>query len=137
MESVLAAAQRRRERRARSRLALSGEIVARMQNGATVPVVDLSPAGALIEVHSALRPGHVIPLRLHLGREEATVQAQVVRSFIHRFDNQPGGETTVLYRVAVEFVDLRAADRAALERRLSSLKYSPVDDDDFDTDLDD
>jgi hypothetical protein len=132
----MAAADPLRERRSNSRLSLNGEVVARMQNGTVIPVVDLSLAGALIEVYSVLRPGSVHPLRLQLGpREEITLQARVVRSFIHRFDNQARGEAIVLYRVAVEFGELDGAERAALERRISSLKYAPVDDDDFDTDL--
>jgi PilZ domain-containing protein len=134
----MAAADSPRERRSTSRLSLNGEVVARMQNGTVIPVVDLSLAGALIEVHTALRPGSVHPLRLQLGpREEITLQARVVRSFIHRFDNQTRGEAIVLYRVAVEFGDVQGAERAAMERRLSSLRYTPVDGDDFDTELGD
>jgi hypothetical protein len=132
----MAAADSLRERRSTSRLALHGEVLGRMPSGAVVPVVDLSPTGALLEVYSVLRPGSVHGLRLQLGpREEVAVQARVVRSFIHRFDNQARGETVVLYRVAVEFTDLRAAEKAALERRLSLLKDAPPDEDDFDQDL--
>jgi hypothetical protein len=125
------------DRRASSRLPLAGEVVGRMASGTVVPVVDLSAQGALIETYAAMRPGTVHPIRLQLGpRDEVTVQARVVRSFIHRFDNQARGEAVVLYRVAVEFRDLRPAEQQTLERALSSLRYSPVDeDDDFDTDL--
>jgi hypothetical protein len=125
------------DRRATTRLSLTGEVVGRMASGTVVPVVDLSTQGALIEAYSAMRPGTVHPLRLQLGpRDEVTVQARVVRSFIHRFDNQARGDAVVLYRVAVEFRDLQPAERQALERALSTLRYAPVDDDDdFDTDL--
>jgi PilZ domain-containing protein len=134
----MAAADRLRDRRSTSRLALNGEVVGRMPSGAVVPLVDLSPNGALLEVYTVLRPGSVHALRLQLGsREEVTIQARVVRSFIHRFDNQARGEAMVLYRVAVEFVELRPPERAALEQSLSSLKYAPASDDDFDTDLGD
>lgn len=132
----MTAADSRRERRAAGRLAVNGDVQARMQTGAVVPVVDLSPTGALLEVYTVLRPGSVHPLRLNIGvRDELAILIRVVRSFIHRFDHQGRGEAQVLYRVAVEFVDMRPMEETVLERWLSSLRYTAVDGGDFDTDL--
>jgi hypothetical protein len=110
-----------KDRRVRARVALNGEVLGKIHTTAVAPVIDLSEAGALVEVRSVLRPGAVHTLRLPLAAGgELNLRARVVRSFIHGFERTGApDETPVRYRAALEFIDLTEQDRAALREHVA------------------
>ena len=114
------------ERRRRPRVAVRGEVMGRIHTVASAPFVDLSETGALLEVNCALKPGAFYTLRFLIpeGRE-LVLKTRVVRSFVQGFQPGPRGESVVVYRTAVEFVDTTAPDRAVLERHLASATKHP------------
>jgi PilZ domain len=105
----------RKDRRLRTRVAVHGDMLGRIDATSAAPVINLSETGALVEVECVLRPGTVQMLRLPLrGSGELTLRCRVVRSFIHGFDHAAGEEGVVRYRAALEFVGLSDEERAAL-----------------------
>ena len=109
-----------RERRRWPRSPLSGDVVGRIYTEQAAPFLDLSEGGALVEVPCALRPGSIYSLRVAIG--PATVlmlKASVVRSYVQRLESAGKGETLVRYQAALQFVDLRPADRELLRRRIA------------------
>ena len=114
------------ERRRRPRVAVRGEVMGRIHTVASAPFVDLSETGALLEVNCALKPRAFYTLRFGIpGGPELTLKTRVVRSFVQGFQPGPLGESAVVYRTAVEFVDVTPQDRAILERHLESATQHP------------
>jgi PilZ domain-containing protein len=110
-----------RDRRRWRRAPLRGKLVGQIYTEHAAPIVDLSEGGALLEVPCALRPGSVYSVRLSLGPDTVlTLKASVVRSHVHRVVSVGEGETRIRYRVALQFVELRAPDQELLRRRLAS-----------------
>ncbi len=108
-----------KDRRLRTRVAIHGDVLGKIDGTSAAPVVNLSETGALVEVECVLRPGTVQMLRLPLrGSGELTLRCRVVRSFIHGFDPASGEESVVRYRAALEFVGLSDEERAALRAHL-------------------
>jgi hypothetical protein len=93
-----------------------GEIQARIHNVAAAPVVNLSAAGALLEVPSVLKPHSTHVLHLSAaGCRDFEAKVIVVRSYVHGFGRNERGGHVIKYRAAVAFVDLNASQRAGLE----------------------
>lgn len=114
-----------RERRKRPRVSVHGEVQGRIHTSSSAPILDLSETGALLEVSSVLRPGSIYALRLPIGPEGVlNLRSRVVRSYVHGFQPQKGGETLVRYRAAVEFIDVSSQDRALLRSHLDGLEGS-------------
>ena len=94
---------------------------------ASAPFVDLSITGALLEANCALKPGSFYRLRFTIPEAgEIVLKTRVVRSAIHQFRPGPKGEKELVYRTAVEFIDVPEPDRAALERHLGSGAAHPT-----------
>ncbi len=109
------------ERRRRPRIPVHGEVMGRIHTVAAAPFVDLSETGALLEVACSLRPGAFYTLRFSLPKgPELGLKARVVRSFVKGFETGQGGESVVVYRTAVEFVEIGDEDRSALRRHLGA-----------------
>ena len=109
-----------RERRRWPRSPLTGDVVGRIYTEQAAPFLDLSEGGALVEVPCALRPGSIYSLRLAIGPGTVLMlKASVVRSYVQRLENAGEGETLVRYQAALQFVDLRPADRELLRRRIA------------------
>jgi hypothetical protein len=98
-----------------------GEVMGSIHTVASAPFVDLSQNGALLEANCALKPNSFYRLRFVLpaGRE-LVLKTRVVRSAIHEFRPGPQGESQLIYRTAVEFIDVPDADLEALEAHLGS-----------------
>ena len=117
----------RKDRRLRTRVAVHGEVLGKIDGTSAAPVVNLSETGALVEVECVLRPGTVQMLRLPLrGSGELTLRCRVVRSFIHGFDDA-GEESVVRYRAALEFIGLSDEERAAVREECVQLKGGTTD----------
>jgi len=117
----------RKDRRLRTRVAVHGEVLGKIDGTSAAPVVNLSETGALVEVECVLRPGTVQMLRLpRRGSGELTLRCRVVRSFIHGFDDA-GEESVVRYRAALEFIGLSDEERAAVREECVQLKGGTTD----------
>ena len=106
---------------------MHGEVMGSIHTVASAPFVDLSLNGALLEANCALKPNSFYRLRfvLPVGRE-LVLKTRVVRSAIHEFRPGPKGEKELVYRTAVEFIDVPDADREALEAHLGSGADHPL-----------
>lgn len=94
---------------------MQGQVQGRIHTVASAPVLDLSEAGALLEVSCVLRPGSIHVLRLSLGpNRQLTISSRVVRSYAHHLEPRGEGEAVVQYRAAVEFVDIPEQHRQAI-----------------------
>jgi hypothetical protein len=109
------------ERRRHPRVPVHGEVMGSIHTVASAPFVDLSETGALLEANCALKPGSFYRLRFTIpGTGDMVLKTRVVRSFVHGFRPGPKGENALVYRTAVEFIEMAPADRAALHRHLGS-----------------
>jgi hypothetical protein len=121
-------------------VSVRGEVMGRIHTVASAPFVDLSETGALLEVNCALKPGAFYTLRFEIpAGPELVLKTRVVRSFVQGFQPGPRGESVILYRTAVEFVDMAAPERAILVRHLESAVQHPEPGalDGFDEDFED
>src|SRR5512141_2614620 len=109
------------ERRRHPRVPVHGEVMGSIHTVASAPFIDLSETGALLEVTCALKPGSFYRLKFSIpGSGELVLKTRVVRSFVEGFKSGPKGETVLLYRTAIEFVELLEGELAALRRHLGS-----------------
>ena len=115
------------ERRRHPRVPVHGEVMGSIHTVASAPFVDLSVNGALLEANCALKPGSFYRLRFVVpGGGELILKTRVVRSAIHEFRPGPKGEKQLVYRTALEFIDVPEADRAAIESHLGSGADHPL-----------
>ena len=111
------------ERRKHPRVPVHGEVMGSIHTVASAPFVDLSETGALLEVTCALKPGAFYRLKFNIpGTGELMLKTRVVRSSVQGFRSGPKGETVLLYRTALEFVELLEGELTALRRHLGSGK---------------
>lgn len=111
------------ERRRHPRVPVHGEVMGSIHTVASAPFVDLSETGALLEVTCALKPGSFYRLKFNVpGSGELVLKTRVVRSYVEGFKSGPKGETVLLYRTALEFVELLEGERSALRKHLGSGK---------------
>jgi PilZ domain len=114
------------ERRRHPRVPVHGEVMGSIHTVASAPFVDLSETGALLEVTCALKPGSFYRLKFNVpGTGELMIKTRVVRSSVQGFKTGPKGENILVYRTALEFVEVLEGDRKALRRHLGSGKRTP------------
>jgi PilZ domain-containing protein len=108
------------ERRRHPRVPVHGEVTGSIHTVASAPFVDLSETGALLEVTCALKPGAFYRLKFTVpGSGELVLKTRVVRSSVQGFKSGKG-ETVLLYRTALEFVELPDSERLVLRRHLGT-----------------
>ena len=111
------------ERRRHPRVPVHGEVMGSIHTVASAPFVDLSETGALLEVTCALKPGSFYRLKFNVpGTGEMILKTRVVRSFVQGFKSGPKGETVLIYRTALEFVEVLEGELKSLRRHLGSGK---------------
>lgn len=99
---------------------MNGEVQGKIHTVTSAPVLDISEHGALLEIPCALRPGSLYTLRIPFGQgPELGLRTRVVRSYVHGFEQKPGGEAAVKYRTAVEFVALSEHEQRLLQQRIA------------------
>ena len=105
------------ERRDHPRVSMDGQLQGEIETSAVAPLVDLSLSGALVEVPSALPANARYALKLPMSETESLeLHAEVVRSYVHGFDNVRAGKPAVKYRAAIKFVDLTEAQQKSLKQ---------------------
>ena len=109
------------ERRRSRRIRPTNDLHARVK--ATVParIVDMSVAGAQIEVGSILRPSAECDIWIpDADGRPVRIRAEVRRCRAVGTTVLPGGERTVLYRAGLEFTDNGKAAKAAIEAQIAA-----------------
>ena len=109
-----------KERRDHPRVSLSSELRGKIQTVAAGPVVDVSLSGALLEVPCTLPANARYVLNLPTkNAAPLELKAEVVRSYVHGFDKNDNGQTTIKYRAAIRFCELTEEQTAQLEKLVS------------------
>jgi hypothetical protein len=83
---------------------LEEDVRGKIHTVASAPVINLSLAGALLEVPCTLQVGTVYTMRLAVGAGGVVdIKGKVVRSYVHGFEKNEKGEAVIKYRAAVQF----------------------------------
>jgi hypothetical protein len=90
--------QERRLARRRRSIAEHGIVSVRVRPGIDASVVDVSPAGALIETNHRLLPGSSVEICFDSGKRQPAVRGKVVRCAVAQL-----GADQVCYRGAILF----------------------------------
>ena len=114
------------ERREHPRISKKSSLAGPAEAAPEISIVDLSLSGALIEVPSTLpqKSHYLLRLPLSDGGGLLEVPGEVVRSYVHGFDKDSSGRPAVRYRAAIQFLDLTAEKRAALEELVKKTNHT-------------
>jgi hypothetical protein len=96
---------------------LSGEVTVYRP----LTVSDLSPEGARVETPEPLRVNAVRAFRLNLGDQTVVLKGRVCHASVRALDDE-----SVVYTSGVEFLDVPATARVAIERFLDRVGTSPL-----------
>jgi hypothetical protein len=97
----------KQERRRYPRWMVEGRFAARISPIHEAALIDMSPAGALVEHLNRLQPGTTLFLTLPFlqnGNKKIGLRCKVVRSVAHRPEVASTGERDVIYRSGLEFL---------------------------------
>jgi hypothetical protein len=94
----------KQERRRYPRWMVGGQIAARITPIHDAALIDLSPAGALIEHLNRVQPGATLFLSLSFAKKKMGLKCRVVRSAAHRSQVGSSGERDLIYRSGLEFM---------------------------------
>lgn len=90
-----------RDGRRAPRVVVRGQAESRIRPTVEVTLIDLSLTGAGVEHQTLLRPGARCELAVGTDRRELRPQAKVLRSVVHRWAKQKGGQIEFIYRSGV------------------------------------
>lgn len=99
--------RKKQERRRYPRWMVEGRFAARISPIHEATLVDMSPAGALVEHLNRVQPGTTLFLTLPFlenGTKKMGLKCKVVRSAAHRSEVASTGERDVIYRSGLEFL---------------------------------
>ncbi|MFN3477067.1 MAG: PilZ domain-containing protein [Candidatus Methylomirabilales bacterium] len=96
---------------------VQGQVSARIE----AKLVDLSIGGARLEHTHTLHPGFIYFLTFSVGDRTLNVMSRVVWSSVSGTIKVEGGESQLLYRSGVEFLDLGESDQKYLADLIASL----------------
>lgn len=96
---------------------VQGQVSARIE----AKLVDLSIGGARLEHTHTLHPGFIYFLTFSVGDRTLSVRSRVVWSSVSGTIKTEGGESQLLYRSGVEFMDLGESDQKYLADLIISL----------------
>jgi hypothetical protein len=116
------ASMRAREQRRYPRVKLTRRLPASLGSSSTVQVLNLSPAGAMIEQPARLSPRDTCTLSLHLTGVHLRLGAQVSWSHIYCPTRTLPGEAQLSYRAGLSFFPLSEDAEGQLRHYLASLK---------------
>ena len=103
------------ERRRAPRIILREPVGGTISTSVEATLVNLSPAGALLEHPHAVRIGQPYILVVTLSPREVHLRCRVVRSGIHRIQGRGAGEQVLIYRTGVEFLEATAESLQVLQ----------------------
>jgi len=92
------------ERRRCPRWVVGGRFVARITPIHDAALIDMSPAGALVEHVDRVEPGTTLFLSISFAAKKMGLRCRVVRSVAHRSQIGSKGERDVIYRSGLEFM---------------------------------
>lgn len=112
-----------KERRKNARVPAGGEVAGRFHAVKSAPILNISERGALIEAPSVLRPGSLYTLQVGVDHPRPlTLQARVVRSYVHKVVAQGEGQGVIRYRAALAFENLTEELLVALRRHVQAIQ---------------
>ena len=111
------------ERRRNARVRALGDVVGRIHVIKSAPILNISERGILIESPAVLRPGSVYTLYLGLDKaKQISLQARVVRSYVHKVTKKKDGEGLIRYRAALTFEPVAEEPAEILQRTVQAMK---------------
>jgi len=116
------------ERRQHARVEVPGALRGSVHLRDDVQIINLTPAGGLIEHGARLSPGQTCVLLLPLRGAIVHLRAEVVWSQVKRIQRSPGMKSGIRFRSGIRFSEPPRAERAHLQEyfaTLSPLKPTP------------
>ncbi len=110
------------ERRKQLRVSSKGGVRGKIHTAASVPILDLSLSGALLEIPCTLSMGEIYTIRFAIEDRVLAIKSKVVRSYVHGFDKNERGEMVIKYRAAVQFLAMPDKDQAVLDSYIRGVK---------------
>lgn len=108
------------EKRRFPRISFAGRIAGDVRPIIQGSVIDLSLGGACVEYREILRPGWVCDVTLRQrGEGIVSVRSRVAWANVERVEKR-GRDRALVYRAGLEFVEVTAEQRAALQRILEA-----------------
>ena len=110
------------ERRKQLRVPAKGGVRGKIHTAPSVPVLDLSLSGALLEVPCTLSVGEIYTIWLAIRAHVLVIKSKVVRSYVHGFDKNESGKMVIKYRAAVQFLDLSDENQGVIGRYIRGVE---------------
>ena len=85
-------------------------------------LINISVSGALIEHSDLVRPGTLSDLTFVVRGQEVSLRCRVVRSAVHRAEVRTEGERELIFRTALEFLDMSEDSLRLIAEYLDSLR---------------
>lgn len=108
------------DRRRRPRLTLLAKLEASVSHQEDVRVINLGPAGAMIEHGAPLASGGIRILALRLAGVDLRLRSRIAWSRVHSASKDLFGQKTIRYRSGLHFLDLPEAAEAHLQDFLAT-----------------
>ena len=106
------------EQRRKIRVKIAGRLTGRVTASVEFQLLDISATGARIAHFEVLRPGTVCAFEFPPELGQLVLSARVIRSTLVEREQERGGEQSLRYESALEFIRITAEQRAALMRIL-------------------
>ena len=84
-------------------------------------LLDLSTTGALVEHIHSLHPGSTYNLTIFAGERDLVLKCRVVRSFVSHSKKTEKGETILVYKSGLEFIEPNKEDLEWISQLVKSL----------------
>ena len=114
-----------REKRRYPRMTPTRKLPASLGSSGSVQVLNLSPAGAMIEQLGRLSPRDSCTLSLYLAEAHLRLGAQVTWSQVYNPTRTLPGEAQLRFRAGLMFMPLSEAAEVHLRQYLATLKPTP------------
>ncbi len=85
-------------------------------------LINMSLGGALIEPMHLVRPGTISSLTFLVHGQEVSLRCRVVRSAVHRAEVRTEGERELIFRTALEFLDVSEDSLRLIDEFIDSLR---------------
>ncbi len=85
-------------------------------------LINISVDGALIEHLDLVRPGTLSVLTFVVRGQEVSLRCRVVRSAVHRAEVRTEGERELIFRTALEFLDVSEDSLRLIDEFIDSLR---------------
>lgn len=109
------------EKRRAPRVIVEGRFGSNIRAVIEASLLDLSTTGALIEHIHVLHPGSTYNLTIFARERELVLKCRVVRSFVSHSKKTETGETVLIYKSGLEFIEPKKEDVEWISQLVKSL----------------